>query len=155
WLRCHSARVATSEVFIQLGAILAVVWLYRTKIMSVLREAPSSAQARGLIINLFIAFLPAAIVGLLLHDWIKARLFTPLVVAASLVVGGVVILLIERRVPQPAPATQATDATPRSSEVDNIPPRTALGVGLAQVLSLVPGVSRSGATIMGGLVLGL
>jgi undecaprenyl-diphosphatase len=83
-------------------------------------------------------------VGFLLHDWIKAVLFTVPVVAGALVVGGVAILVIERWRP-----------TERVEEADRVPPRTALGIGLAQVLSLVPGTSRSGATILGGYVLGL
>jgi undecaprenyl-diphosphatase len=84
------------------------------------------------------------VIGFLFHDWIKARLFNPTVVAASLVVGGVAILLIEWW-------------NPRATipDVSGVPPRTALGIGLAQVLSLIPGTSRSGATIMGGYVLGL
>ncbi|HEY8196608.1 MAG TPA: undecaprenyl-diphosphate phosphatase, partial [Gemmatimonadales bacterium] len=100
--------------------------------------------SRRFVVNLIIAFLPAAIVGLLFHGWIKDRLFNPTVVAIALVVGGVLILLIERLAP-----------APRVTDVSQVPPRTALGIGLAQVLSLVPGVSRSGATIMGGYSLGL
>jgi len=105
------------------------------------RHDPSS---RRFWLNLLVAFLPAAVIGFLFHDWIKARLFNPTVVAASLVVGGVAILLIEWW-------------NPRATipDVSGVPPRTALGIGLAQVLSLIPGTSRSGATIMGGYVLGL
>jgi undecaprenyl-diphosphatase len=145
WLgfdRWHGAE--TFEVFIQLGAILAVVWLYREKIVGVLGTLPREERSRRLVLNLVIAFLPAAIVGFLAHDFIKEKLFNPVVVAVALVIGGVVILLIEawhRRV-----VTQT---------VDDVRPREALGVGLAQLLSLIPGTSRSGATIMGGLSLGL
>ncbi len=158
WLGFTGASAKTFEVFIQLGAILAVVWLYRVKIIGVLKTAPHEEKSRRLILNLFIAFLPAAIVGLALHDWIKEKLFHPVVVAVALVVGGIVILVIERMLP-----TAQVIETPRPSEtnpvpaddVDNIRPVTALGVGIAQVLALIPGVSRSGATIMGGLSLGL
>jgi undecaprenyl-diphosphatase len=94
--------------------------------------------------NLVIAFLPAAVVGLLTHDWIKARLLNLTVVAIAFIVGGLLILLIERFAP-----------APKIHHVNEVPPRTALGIGLAQVLSLIPGTSRSGATIMGGYALGL
>ncbi|HEX6748354.1 MAG TPA: undecaprenyl-diphosphate phosphatase [Longimicrobium sp.] len=140
--RWHGAE--TFEIFIQLGAILAVVWLYRAKIFGVVRTAPRDERSRRLILNLVIAFLPAAIVGFLAHDFIKDRLFNPVTVAIALVVGGFVILAIEawhRRVV--------------TETVDDVRPREALGVGLAQLLSLIPGTSRSGATIMGGVSLGL
>ena len=104
----------------------------------------SEQGPRRLILNLAIAFLPAAIVGFLFHDWIKQHLFTSLTVAIAMVVGGILILLIE-----------ALKPPTRVEETSGIPPVTALGIGLAQVLSLFPGVSRSGATIMGGYCLGL
>jgi undecaprenyl-diphosphatase len=134
----------TFDVFIQLGAILAVVWLYRAKILGVVRTAPKDPASQRLILNLVIAFLPAAIVGFLAHDFIKEKLFNPVTVAIALVVGGVLILLIES---WHRPVTTPT--------VDDVRPKEALGVGLAQLLSLIPGTSRSGATIMGGLSLGL
>lgn len=137
-------RAKTFEIFIQLGAILAVVWLYRKLFVDLLIRWHRDLGARRLLVNLFIAFLPAALVGLVAHDWIKAHLFNPITVAIALVVGGVAILLIEKWAP---PA--------RTSEVVDLKPMTALGIGLAQVLSLFPGVSRSGATIMGGYGLGL
>src|SRR5207253_4514913 len=137
-------RAATFEIFIQLGAILAIVWLYRAKILGVFKNATSDPQARQLLLNLMIAFLPAAIVGFLVHDWVKANLFNPVTVAWALLVGGIVILLIERWNPPE-----------RIDDVDHVPMRKALGIGLAQVLALFPGVSRSGATIMGARSLGL
>ncbi len=144
WLGFHGEFAATFEIVIQLGAILAVVWLYRSRLWKVVRGLPGDAVARRLTWNLILAFVPAAVVGVLAHRWIKAVLFNPVTVATALVIGGIVILVIERmRPPVRAPA------------VDDIPPRTALGIGIAQVASLVPGVSRSGATIMGGLGLGL
>ena len=144
WLGQTDARAKTFDIFIQLGAILAIVWLYRARLSAAVLAARTDPRSRGLLANLAIAFLPAAIVGFLIHDWIKARLFNPVVVAVALVVGGVIILLVERWKPQ--------STVP---EVGDIMPRTALGIGLAQVLSLIPGTSRSGATIIGGYVLGL
>src|SRR3954465_7672151 len=144
WLHLVDERARTFEIFIQLGAILAVMWLYRTRLLRTVQSAGRDPRSRRLILNLGIAFLPAAIVGFLAHDWIKEHLFARAVVACALVVGGILILLIERW----APSTRIAD-------VEELPPRTALGIGLAQVLSLVPGTSRSGATIMGGYALGL
>jgi undecaprenyl-diphosphatase len=144
WLGENDEAAKTFEIFIQLGAILAIVWLYRARLMHALLAARREEPSRRLLVNLAIAFLPAAVVGFLFHDWIKQRLFTPLVVALALVVGGILILVIERLRP-----------VERVPEVDALGPGTALGIGLAQVLSLVPGTSRSGATIMGGYALGL
>jgi undecaprenyl-diphosphatase len=144
WLGFRGERAKTFDIFIQLGAILAIVWLYRARLGRAVLAARSEPLSRRFLGNLLIAFLPAAIVGFLTHDWIKARLFNPTVVAIALVLGGILILLIERW----APTSQVND-------VGEVPPRTALGVGLAQVLSLIPGTSRSGATILGGYALGL
>ncbi len=144
WLHFTGMTAETFEIFIQLGAILAVVWYYRSTLMNVVRHWIDDPAERHFLWNLFIAFLPAAIVGFLLHDWIKAHLFNPLTVAAALVVGGVVILAIERWRPRS-----------RIETVAEMPYRTALQIGLAQILALFPGVSRSGATIMGGMTVGV
>ncbi|MEA2724139.1 MAG: undecaprenyl-diphosphatase [Gemmatimonadales bacterium] len=144
WLGLVDERAKTFDVFIQLGAILAIVWLYRARLWRTLAAARQDPISRRFVVNLIIAFLPAAIVGFLFHGWIKERLFNPTVVAIALLVGGILILLIERLAP-----------APKVRDVTEVPPRTALGIGLAQVLSLIPGVSRSGATIMGGYSLGL
>lgn len=144
WLGLVDERAKTFDVFIQLGAILAIVWLYRARLWHTVVAARQDRTSRRFLGNLFIAFLPAAIIGFLTHSWIKARLFNPTVVAVALVVGGVLILIIERLAPPP-----------KVNDVGGVPARTALGIGLAQVLSLIPGVSRSGATIMGGYGLGL
>jgi undecaprenyl-diphosphatase len=144
WLHLVDERTKTFDIFIQLGAILAIVWLYRQRLWHVVGSAGHEAGSRRFVTNLLIAFLPAALIGFLTHDWIKARLFNPGVVAGALIVGGVLILMIERWSP-PAGVHQVND----------VHPRTALGIGLAQVLSLIPGTSRSGATIMGGYALGL
>ena len=144
WLGFNDERAKTFDIFIQLGAILAVAWLYRQRVARLARVWGGAPEDRRLVVNLLLAFVPAAAVGLLTHHWIKAYLFTPWVVAAALVLGGVAILVIE-----------ALEVRLRVPAMDDIPPRTALGIGIAQCLSLVPGVSRSGATIMGGLLLGL
>jgi undecaprenyl-diphosphatase len=144
WLHLVDERAKTFDIFIQLGAILAILWLYRARLGRVVLTARGDPNSRRFIGNLLIAFLPAALAGFIAHDWIKARLFNPTVVATALVIGGILILLIERWAPRPS-----------IPEVSKVPPRTAFGIGLAQVLSLVPGTSRSGATIMGGYALGL
>lgn len=144
WLDFTGERAKTFEVFIQLGAILAVAWVYRARFLQVLRGLPGEPVSRRFVSNLAVAFLPAAIVGFLARDVIKEHLFRPVVVALALVVGGVAMLLIEWKRPAVTVA-----------EVDAVPARTALAIGVAQILSLVPGVSRSGATIMGGYLLGL
>ena len=144
WLGQTGDRAKTFDIFIQLGAILAIVWLYRARLTNAVLAARTDPKSRRFLLNLLIAFLPAAVVGFLVHDWLKEHLFRTEVVAAALVIGGILILLIERW----RPAVRYHDAM-------SLPPHTALGVGLAQVLSLVPGTSRSGATIMGGYVLGM
>ena len=144
WLGFEGPVAATFEIFIQLGAILAIVWLYRARLIGALAGWRTRAADRRLVINLALAFVPAAGVGFLIHDWMKEVLFTPSVVAGALIAGGIIILLVERW--QPRTVVESLDA---------IPHRIALGVGLAQILSLVPGTSRSGATILGGYALGL
>ena len=138
------ARADAFEIFIQLGAILAVVWQYRAFLMRVIRDGLRGGESGRFIVALLIAFLPAAIVGVLTHHWITDHLFTPIVVAGALIAGGLAILAIEHWRPQP-----------RFDSVLRIGFATALGIGIAQVFSLIPGVSRSGATIMGALLLGV
>ena len=139
------AKEAAFLVFIQLGAILAVVWLYRAKLLAVVAGLPREPKARRLAANLVLATLPAVIVGLPTDDWIEEHFFKPLPVAIALVGGGIAILLVERWCRRP-----------RIGDVDDVPVRTAVGVGCFQVLAILfPGVSRAGATIMGGLTLGL
>jgi undecaprenyl-diphosphatase len=137
-------RAKTFEIVIQLGAILAITLLYLRRLVGLVGAVRREPRALRLVINLLVAFLPVALVGLVAHHWITDHLFRPIVVATSLVVGGVIILLVERFHPRPS-----------VTEVDDLPVATAGGIGLAQVLSLVPGTSRSGATIMGGYALGL
>jgi undecaprenyl-diphosphatase len=144
WLRLSDERTKTFEIFIQLGAILAVLWLYRKTVVRVIVGLPQGGGNRRLVEHLAVAFLPAASVGFLTHRWIKAHLFHPLTVAGALVVGGLIILIIEHWRPRVT-----------VERVEDMSFANALGVGLAQVLALFPGVSRSGATIMGGYGLGL
>ncbi len=132
------------EIVIQLGAILAVCWEYRAKITEVVRGLLANPAARRFVLNLFVAFLPAAVIGLLFHHAITAYLFSPVTVAVALVVGGIVIVFIEKSI-----------GLARIHHVDDMSWKVALKVGLAQCLSLIPGTSRAGATIMGGLVFGL
>ena len=138
---------AHSKVFkivIQLAAILAVCWAYRDRIVRVTSGLGSDAEAQRFAINLMVGFLPAAVLGLLFYKIIKGYLFNPLTVAGALVLGGVLILWIEQR-----------QHRPRIESVEEMNWRDALKVGFAQSLAMFPGVSRSGATIMGGLLLGL
>ncbi len=132
------------EIVIQLGAILAVCFEFRSHLINTVTQIKNDASAQGFVINLIIAFLPAALLGLAFHDFIKAHLFSPITVAIALIVGGFVILLIEKTAPQAS-----------TNKVETISKKQALQVGLAQALALVPGVSRAGATILGGMVFGL
>jgi undecaprenyl-diphosphatase len=135
-------------IVIQFGAILAVVAVYWRKFWDVLIGLPTKPEARKFTLGVLIAFLPSMVAGLLLHDFIKTVLFDPeislVVISWTLIVGGVLILVLERIAPPP-----------RFSEGDNLPLKKCLQIGLCQVLSLVPGVSRSGATILGGMLLGV
>jgi undecaprenyl-diphosphatase len=137
-------RAKTFDIFIQLGAILAIVWIYRRRFSEVVRTAAREPASRRFVANLLLGFIPAAVLGLLLHRWIKAHLFSPVTVAWALLVGGIVILLLERW----HPVERVTDAR-------DLAPSTALAIGVAQTLALFPGISRSAATILGGYALGL
>lgn len=131
------------EIVIQLGAILAVCWAFRHRLWSVATGVRRDPGARRVAAAIVYAFLPAMILGVLFHTAIKTYLFNPWTVAGALIAGGIAILIVERRAP---PAT-VTDMSGISS-------RRALGVGLCQAIAMFPGISRSGATIMGGLFLG-
>jgi len=136
----------TFEIFIQLGAILAVVAYYARDLLAQARSVSTSATTRRFWIAILIAFLPAAVVGLTLRSWIKQVLFeSPSVIAWALILGGVALIVLER-LPKRAAAVQ---------DVQDISFGQALGIGVAQVLALVPGVSRSGASMIGGLLGGL
>ena len=137
-------RAKVFTIAIQLGAILAVCWEYRGKVIEVVRGIGTSPAANRFVINLMIAFLPAAILGLLFIKTIKSYLFHPVPVATALIVGGLLILWAERR-----------EHVVEVEQVDDMDWKHALKVGLAQCLALIPGTSRSGATIIGGLFFGL
>jgi len=132
------------EIVIQFGAILAVMWEYRAKILTVIHGLGHDPMARRLILNLMIAFTPAALLGLVFAKAIKAHLFQPVPVALAFIVGGFIILWAEKR-----------SHVVRVDTADDLTPLDALKVGLAQCLALIPGTSRSGATIIGGLLFGL
>ncbi len=131
----------TFTVIIQFGSILALMWLYRAKLTGVVLGLPSKPEARRFVLMLAIAVLPAGLLGWILSDSVKTLYQRPLVIAAAFVIGGVVMLIVERR--QPAPVVFQADRTPIGR---------ALAVGTFQALALIPGVSRSGATIVGGLL---
>ncbi len=136
------------DIAIQTGAIFAVIMVYWQKIKSTVVALPTQRQAQRLALNVLIAFLPAVLLGLLFGKAIKAHLFTPTVVASTFIIGGLIILWAERR--------QARNpAVARILEADDMTALDALKVGLAQCLAMVPGTSRSGATIIGGMLLGL
>lgn len=135
------------EIVIQAGALLAVVWLYRGRVGDLFAGAVRPhPRGRALLANLFVAFLPAAILGLLTHKWIKAHLFGPRPVAVALVLGGIAILLYAR--------SRRAQAPPVMQSIDDIPIRVALLIGLAQCLSLWPGTSRAMTTMLAALCLG-
>jgi undecaprenyl-diphosphatase len=135
------------DIVIQLGAILAVCWEYRARFARALGGLAADPVQQRFAANLAIAFLPAAAVGLAFQSQIKAYLFNPITVASALIVGAIAILAIER--------WYARHGAPRIATVDDMRWKDALFVGLAQCFSLIPGTSRSGATIMGGMVFGL
>ena len=132
------------EIVIQVGAVLAVVILYFQKLIGALIDFPSDPNARRFIYAIVIAFLPAAFLGVLLHKIIKAYLFNPTVVATALIVGGIAILIIEYIRPEP-----------RVRHIEQFSYPLAFGIGVLQCLAMIPGVSRSGATILGALMLGV
>ena len=135
----------TFEVVIQLGPILAIIALYRAKLVHVFSTAFSDPASMRFIVSVLIAFLPAMVFGALLHDYIKAVLFeTPKLIAVMLVLGGIILLFVDRMAPPPV-----------VNDASALPFGKSLAIGFFQCLSLVPGVSRSGATIVGALMLGV
>jgi undecaprenyl-diphosphatase len=142
----------TFEIVIQLGAVLAVVWFYRRDWLERLRKLSSDPDARRFWLNLFVAFLSAAVCGLLFEKLITETLFAPLVVAISLIVGGIIIWLVDK--PESKDADRSLDFAEHIG-LDAITIRQALFIGTAQITALVPGVSRSASSIVGGLLSGL
>ena len=139
------AKAKVFDIAIQTGAIFAVILVYWQKIRATLIALPSQRQAQRFALNVLIGFLPAVVLGLLFGKAIKEHLFTPMVVASTFIIGGFIILWAERR-----PTTAV-----RVDEVDDMTPLDALKVGLVQCVAMIPGTSRSGATIIGGMLLGL
>ena len=134
----------TFEVVIQLGAVLAVLSVYAAKLWTVFRDAPHSIEARRTILSVLIAFLPAVFIGVLAHDFIKTVLFeSPRLIAIMLILGGIVLVFVDRFAP-----------VPRHDDAMKLPLSMALKIGIIQCLAMIPGVSRSGATIVGALMLG-
>jgi undecaprenyl-diphosphatase len=141
----HDDKVKVFEIAIQTGAIFAVILVYWQKITSTVKALPYQAEAQRFVLNVFIGFLPAVVLGLLFGKLIKEHLFTPEVVATTFILGGFIILWAERRPP----------ASVRIRAVEDMRGRDALMVGLVQCFAMIPGTSRSGATIIGGMLLGL
>jgi undecaprenyl-diphosphatase len=137
-------RAIAFNIIIQLAAILAVVWEYRSKILEVVFGLPTQRNAQRFTGNLLLAFLPAAVLGVIFADQIHEYLFNPITVAIALVIGGVIMLWAERR-----------SHEVHAETVDDMTWKDALKVGFAQCLAMIPGTSRSGATIIGGLLFGL
>jgi undecaprenyl-diphosphatase len=134
------------EIIIQAGAILAVCWEYRARLVHVLRGFGHDASARRFVVNVAIAFVPAGVLGFALAGRIKAALFAPVPVAVALIVGGLVILLVDR---------PGSERSVRVRRIEDVTALDAFKIGVAQTLALIPGTSRSGATIIGGLLFGL
>ena len=141
-------RAKVFEIVIQAGAILAVCWEYRARLAAVIVGLPRERRAQRFTINLAIAFMPAAILGLLFDRAIKAKLFAPVPVALASVIGALVILWAERR-------QRTRPSTVRIDDVDDVRALDALKIGIAQAFALIPGTSRSGATIIGAMLFGL
>jgi undecaprenyl-diphosphatase len=132
-------------VMIQLGSVLAIMWLYRVKILDVIRGLPDNRDARRFALMLLVAFIPAVLAGAFAADYVQTVLYESVrVIAVAFIAGGVVMLLVERF--RPAPTVFDAERTPIAR---------ALGIGMCQVLALIPGVSRSGATIVGGMAMRL
>lgn len=130
------------EIVIQLGAILAVCWHYRKKLLHLLFSLPKNKESQHFTNAVILAFLPAMIIGVFFHSFIKSVLFSPYVVSIALIIGGLAILYIER-----------LNIKPKYDSIERIPYLVPLYIGFAQALAMIPGVSRSGATIMGAVCL--
>lgn len=150
----HDEKAKVFDIAIQTGAIFAVVWVYWQKVWGTCVALPHQREARRFATNVLIGFLPAVVVGLLLGQVIQAHLFTPQVVATTFILGGLVILWVEKR-QQPRYEQDHPEDRVRIHHVENMAPIDALKVGLMQCLAMLPGTSRSGATIIGGMLLGL
>jgi undecaprenyl-diphosphatase len=141
WLNFQNNDGHLFEIAIQLGAILAICFLYREKLFGILQTCHKNNQSQGFICKVFIAFIPSVIFGILFYNLIKTVFFSPIVVAISLIIGGLIILYIEN-----------LKLNPSYNNIEKISMKSALKIGFYQTLSIIPGVSRSGATIIGGIL---
>lgn len=132
------------EIVIQLGAILAVCWVYREKLIHSVLSMHKEKASRNFVRNIILAFIPSVVLGVFAYSFIKEVLFSPLVVSVSLIIGGIIIILIERK-----------DFPPEHTNIDEFSPKLAFYIGLCQTISMIPGTSRAGATIMGAMLLGV
>jgi len=139
-------KIKVFEVVIQTGSILAIISIYMQRLLQTVADLPREARAQRFAGNILLGFFPAALAGALFIEFIKGVLFNPLVVATGFIAGGVVMLWVE--------AVQARRPSQRINDVDDVRWRDALAVGLIQCLALIPGVSRSGATIIGAMAIG-
>ncbi|MBW4436936.1 MAG: undecaprenyl-diphosphate phosphatase [Pleurocapsa minor GSE-CHR-MK-17-07R] len=140
--------IESFEIFIQLGAVVAVIAWYRADLLAKLSTLTASRDTQRFALALIVAFFPAAIIGVLTREIIKEVLFNPVVVAISLIVGGIALIAVER-------LPRIRSLTTTTVELETITPRHALIIGLLQTLALIPGVSRSAASIVGGMLTGL
>jgi undecaprenyl-diphosphatase len=132
------------EILVQLGAILAILTVYAARLLKILVDLPRDARTRRFVLSVLVAFLPAVLVGVLLHKHIKGLLEYPLIVCLSLIIGGFVLLAVDRM--------KLGVSTPEAMDIS---PLLALKIGLCQCVAMIPGVSRSGATIVGGMLMGV
>ncbi|OZI71282.1 undecaprenyl-diphosphate phosphatase [Bordetella genomosp. 12] len=162
WIQFESSSGKVFEVVIQLGSILAVMWIFRARLWQLIRGTLCGERQELLFTrNLMLAFLPAAVIGAIFIKSIKQTFYHPGVVAVTLVIGGLIMLWVERRAPHtPGDAPGAADDTASDERatarrLEDISWKQALGVGVAQCLAMIPGTSRSGATIIGGMIAGI
>ncbi len=145
WILGRGGNTASVfDVFIQSGAILAIIVLYLQRCLKLAFGFFTNAYERAMCFKILIAFFPAALVGVLTHDFIKNILFSPVIVAVSLIIGGIIMLIAEQNAPKPTAET-----------MDDMTFKTALGIGICQITALIPGVSRAGASIVGAQFLGV
>jgi undecaprenyl-diphosphatase len=162
WIRFESNAAKVFEVVIQFGSILAVVWIFRSRLWQLIYGTLTGVREELLFTrNLLLAFFPALVVGLIFIRAIKTLFYHPSVVAVTLILGGLIMLYVERRrPPRPgtaidAPENSAAQASTTTYSLTQISWKQALGVGCAQCIAMIPGVSRSGATIIGGMIAGI
>jgi undecaprenyl-diphosphatase len=145
WLNFPEHLSGLFEIFIQLGAVFAVLWYYRVEFIHQIRTVRTDSNVQRLWLWIIVACVPAAVLAVFFRDEIKTTLFNPTVVALSLIIGGVIFIWVERRPENPTPLTDPAQLTWKQAAL----------IGVAQMIALIPGVSRSGATILGGMAVGL